>query len=105
MEEVAHIGDEENDIIQTEGLDHVCANHDAYADSKRVHDHKHNHGSLEAKLVGTHFDDGSARMIVMDPQLLGAVVKWMRCEGATKFGSCGGAGQSPVVGLDEKLSA
>lgn len=72
IEERTYIGDEQDDVIETKGFDHVGANHDTQTNSDRVHNHEHDHSSLEAMLVRTHPDDGDERMIAVDKKLLAA---------------------------------
>lgn len=57
-----HIGDNEDDVVHTEGFDHDCTDKDTQTNNNCIHDHEHNHSSLETVLVGTHLNEGPKRL-------------------------------------------
>lgn len=54
--ERTYVGDQEDDVVQTESINHDRTHQEAQANSDRVHNHEHNHSSLKAILVRTHSD-------------------------------------------------
>lgn len=46
-----HVGDEEDDVVEAESLDHDGTDDDAQANGERIHDHEHEHSGLKTNLV------------------------------------------------------